>query len=114
MVITMMLLPRVRDGMVGAQEFESSSCSSALVRRRSDQRRPDLLGAALHAAATLDQLAEIYRYRPVASGSKVLTQLAGTGGMKTCSPSLTALSPNVYASCSVRNQASGNSSAQQL
>ena len=40
-------------------------------------RWPDLLGATLHAATALDQLAEVHRDRPVAGGGKQFTQPAG-------------------------------------
>ena len=71
------------------------------------RHRPDLLGATLHAAAALDQLAEIDRDRPVAGVCKPLAQLPGPAGTKTCIPSLTALSPKAYASASVAMRASG-------
>ena len=77
MVITMMLLPRVGIGDAWRTRLETSS--SAVLVLGWDRRWPDLLGAALHAAAALDQLAEVYRDRPVAGGRKLLAQLAGTG-----------------------------------
>ena len=75
--------------------------------RPSDQRRPDLLGAALHAAATLDQLGEIYRDRPVASGRQVLTQLAGTSRNEDMQPIADRVEPEGVRIMLVRNQGIG-------
>ena len=48
--------------------------------------RPDLLGAALHAAPALEELAEVYRDRPVAGVSKPFAQLPGTRGDEDMQP----------------------------